>query len=158
MQLPYIYRIFRSGTLPRIVPILVGSGTPAKYAALLAPYLASPENVFVISSDFCHWGSRFSYTFHDKSKGEIWQSIEWLDKCGMAAIESLDPQKFKTYRKKYSNTICGRSPIALLLHVAKLCTDQKFSIKFVKYHQSERCKRRSDSSVSYASGLMQIEN
>ena len=50
-----------------IVPILVGSISTAKerdYGRLLAPYLADPSTLFVISSDFCHWGSRFSYTYY----------------------------------------------------------------------------------------------
>ena len=25
------------------------------YGKLLAPYLADPETLFVVSSDFCHW-------------------------------------------------------------------------------------------------------
>jgi len=35
---------------------------------------------FVISSDFCHWGSRFRYNYYDQSKGNIYQSIQHLDK------------------------------------------------------------------------------
>jgi len=46
----------------------------AEYGALLAPYLADPANCFVISSDFCHWGSRFSYTFYDKSQASLGSS------------------------------------------------------------------------------------
>ena len=44
-----------------VVPILVGSLANDKeqlYGELLAPYLADPDNLFVISSDFCHWGRR----------------------------------------------------------------------------------------------------
>lgn len=40
----------------------------ARYGKLLAPYLDDPASLFIISSDFCHWGRRFSYTFYDKSK------------------------------------------------------------------------------------------
>jgi AmmeMemoRadiSam system protein B len=42
----------------QIVPILVGAISTEKetsYGKLLAPYLADPETVFVVSSDFCHW-------------------------------------------------------------------------------------------------------
>jgi len=42
-----------------IVPILVGSLTldrEQSYGQLLARYLADPDNLFIISSDFCHWG------------------------------------------------------------------------------------------------------
>jgi hypothetical protein len=35
----------------------------ARYGQLLAPYLLDPSNLFIISSDFCHWGSRFKFTF-----------------------------------------------------------------------------------------------
>lgn len=38
------------------------------YGKLLAPYLDDPSNLFIVSSDFCHWGSRFNYTFVDESK------------------------------------------------------------------------------------------
>ena len=40
----------------------------ARFGELLAPYFDDSRNFFVISSDFCHWGSRFSYTFYDRSK------------------------------------------------------------------------------------------
>lgn len=45
-----------------IVPILVGSINRRKeveYGQLLSRYVADPENFFVISSDFCHWGRRY---------------------------------------------------------------------------------------------------
>lgn len=66
-----------------IVPILVGSipaDVEATYGEILAPYLADSQNLFVISSDFCHWGKRFSYTYFDEGCGAIHKSIEKLDK------------------------------------------------------------------------------
>jgi AmmeMemoRadiSam system protein B len=42
-----------------IVPILVGALKPEdeeRYGKLLSKYLLDPSNLFVISSDFCHWG------------------------------------------------------------------------------------------------------
>lgn len=84
MQLPYIAKVmadFKDAFT--IVPIMVGSLTPeeeSEYGAILAPYLQDPANLFVISSDFCHWGQRFRYTFYDRAWGEIHQSIECLDK------------------------------------------------------------------------------
>lgn len=50
-------------TSVKIVPILVGSCTPeteAMYGRLLAKYLDDPKNFFSVSSDFCHWGSRYA--------------------------------------------------------------------------------------------------
>lgn len=50
--------------LPPALPDLRCAVTSeARYGSLLAPFLADPCNLFIISSDFCHWGSRFSYTF-----------------------------------------------------------------------------------------------
>ena len=60
MHLPYIAKVMESkkGNFT-IVPIFVGSiksHQEQEYGQLLSPYLADPENLFVISSDFCHWG------------------------------------------------------------------------------------------------------
>ena len=60
-----VYLCSRRGQFT-IVPILVGSLTldrEQSYGQLLARYLADPENLFVISSDFCHWG-QLSLTKH----------------------------------------------------------------------------------------------
>jgi AmmeMemoRadiSam system protein B len=61
MHLPYIYKMLDlAGKVDsaKVVPILVGAITTQKeklYGRALAKYLKDPENVFVISSDFCHW-------------------------------------------------------------------------------------------------------
>lgn len=41
-----------------IVPIMVGAvarDVEKAFGIVLAPYLADPENAFVVSTDFCHW-------------------------------------------------------------------------------------------------------
>lgn len=61
---------------------MVGSLSTEKeclYGHIFAKYLADPKNLFIISSDFCHWGQRFRYTFHESSWGNIHQSIKTLD-------------------------------------------------------------------------------
>ena len=74
-----------------LVPILVGNLKKAKeqeYGKILAPYLNDNETLFVISSDFCHWGEDFEYMPHDKQAfgNQIWKSIEALDSQGMELI------------------------------------------------------------------------
>ncbi|KAF7715570.1 Uncharacterized protein PECH_000458 [Penicillium ucsense] len=74
MQLPYLHRLLQvqlpntpTAQYPPLVPIMVGStsaATEQAFGTLLAPYLADEENAFVISSDFCHWGLRFRYTYY----------------------------------------------------------------------------------------------
>lgn len=44
------------------MPILVGAlnaDNEAMYGQLLAKYVDDPSNFFSVSSDFCHWGSRY---------------------------------------------------------------------------------------------------
>lgn len=161
MQLPFIAEIMR-GQDYKLVPIMVGSISEelaAKYGRLFASYLNTPGTVFVISSDFCHWGSRFDYTPYDKSKGEIWQSIEALDRLGMKLIEEQDPKAFAEYLRRFGNTICGRHPIGVLLNTLQAAhkLDQEAperTLEFTRYAQSERCKTPRDSSVSYAAAVV----
>ena len=42
-----------------MVPVLVGSlkaDQEQNYGKLFSKYLTDPQNLFIISSDFCHWG------------------------------------------------------------------------------------------------------
>ncbi len=67
MQLPFIAELLESAGRREscyIVTIMVGSTSPESEERLgtsLAPYFLDPANVFVISTDFCHWGGRFGY-------------------------------------------------------------------------------------------------
>lgn len=56
---------------------------------------------------------------YDKKHGAIHKSIEALDKTGMEIIETGDPDEFKKYLLETDNTICGRHPISVFLHVSK---------------------------------------
>eukprot|EP00798_Chlamydomonas_sp_ICE-L_P012757 gene12757-16008_t len=194
LHTPFIARCLGTKNVT-LVPIMVGSISSAsekKYADLLAPYMEDPANLFIISSDFCHWGSRFNYTYYDPAHGSIWESIQWLDQEGIKAIESGDPATYAAYQSKYENTICGRHPIGILLHLIvvhmkatgssdpatcaacqskyenTICgrhpigillnmlkmSSHKHAISFKAYDQSSRCKTKSDSSVSYAAGVV----
>lgn len=161
MQLSFLAKVMESkrGKF-KVVPIMIGNTTSEKekmYGELLAPYFLRPNVLFIISSDFCHWGERFSYTYYDQRHGEIWRSIEALDKMGMELIEKLEPVDFKNYLREYDNTICGNHPISVLLNLLKsLNRNSDFSLKFIDYSQSSKCKNRRDSSVSYASASLVI--
>ncbi|XP_037072805.1 protein MEMO1-like isoform X2 [Pollicipes pollicipes] len=163
MHLPYIAKVMENfkGQFT-IVPVLVGSLTPekeARYGRLLAPYLADPANLFVVSSDFCHWGQRFRYVNGgDRANGHIHEFIQQLDREGMDIIESLDPAKFTQYLQRTGNTICGRHPIGVLLNAAAALRSSRrpprMAFKFLCYRQSDRCRTPADSSVSYAAGSL----
>jgi len=167
MHLPYIARVMQrvheAGSPFTIVPVLVGSLTPekeAKYGRIFAKYLADPTNLFIVSSDFCHWGQRFRYTEYDESKGQIHQFIKHLDYEGMEIIESMDHGAFSAYLKRTGNTICGRHPIGVFLGAVNALKANKAMIngfrmdmQFLNYDQSNACKSMRDSSVSYAAAV-----
>ncbi|EST05245.1 MEMO1 family [Kalmanozyma brasiliensis GHG001] len=187
LHLPYIRHVFPSHI--KIVPILVGAINTAKeqeYGKVLAKYLADEKCFFVVSSDFCHWGSRFRYTLYRPISGppisltsrnareatqgkEIHQSIRELDEAGILAIthpscpagEKTAEQarvEFAAYLRETKNTVCGRHPIGVLL--AALAELERAGTatecRFTRYEQSSACLSVADSSVSYASAFVRV--
>ena len=186
MHLPYIRKVFEGsdflhhlhfsmshGFLFRkdisIVPILVGAIDEKKeetFGRILAPYLASEDTFFVISSDFCHWGTRFSYTFylsqspsglttpirlsrsttppHDLSTFPIHESISALDHEAMELI-TLPPSTahqahifFADYLARTKNTICGRHPIGVLLGALAVLQEEHTKSPHLKWVKYEQ--------------------
>ncbi|KAL9616249.1 MAG: hypothetical protein Q9204_008597, partial [Flavoplaca sp. TL-2023a] len=149
MHLPYIRHLLSLSSpssstkdgFEGLIPILIGNTTPSserKYGNLLAPYLSDPENIFIVSSDFCHWGTRFGYTYYlptsssssDLSSGislnpkthktpptdpTIYDSIGTLDRACMEAIESGSHERFLNVLGETGNTVCGRHPIGVVM-------------------------------------------
>lgn len=161
MHLPYLRHVFGEREVS-IVPIVVGNlseNKEAELGALLAPWVADESTLFVISSDFCHWGQRFNYTRYSPGDGDVWQSIEKLDRAGMDAIETCNHHVYSNYQKNTENTICGRHPISILIVAFEHIRQTRgftADIKFVKYDQSSKCMNMDDSSVSYASAWAHI--
>ncbi len=163
----YIIMIWRIDVISRaftIVPILVGAidhRKEATFGQLLAPYLEDPDNFFVVSSDFCHWGPRFDYFYRPQESAPnepLHQAIEMLDRQAMGMIERQAITEFEDYLKRTRNTICGRHPIGVLLNaLAALREQRQVQIKFIKYAQSNAASSMRDNSVSYASAIVTIE-
>lgn len=130
--------------LPPLIPVMVGALSPeaeAATAAALLPLVRDPRTLVVVSSDFCHWGSRFQFqSFGEEEEEEedesgggsgsktkkekgttpsIADAIERLDRRGMRLIEQQDGPGFREYLSRTKNTICGRFPISLFLEVLR---------------------------------------
>lgn len=180
LHLPYIHKILPHATL---VPILVGNTRPdteLKFGKLLAPYLENPENVFVISSDFAHWGTRFSYTSYvsdlssidsirslnssDRNidNPKIYQSIEAIDRHVMDAIGTGKHEIFLASLKQTGNTVCGRHPIGIIVAaIEELISSGRIKdtrFQYVSYARSSDPSKMSDSSVSYVSAYAIIDS
>lgn len=63
---------------------------------------------------------RFNYQYNDMKYGAIYKSIEALDRMGMDIIETGDAEVFTQYLQQFENTICGRHPISVFLHVCTI--------------------------------------
>ena len=156
MQLPYLAHLMNEQKchIP-IIPILVGSissNDMDNYINILLPYFINPKNLFIISSDFCHWGQRFGYTYidNDNKNLTIYQCIEKLDKKAISCIINTNYDLWLTYLKKTKNTICGRYPISILLRLLNEI-DNDVQVKNLYYTQSDSIISKNQSSVSYAS-------
>ncbi|KAL3918137.1 MAG: hypothetical protein SGILL_004380 [Bacillariaceae sp.] len=165
MQYPYIAKILNDTNKIdsiKVLPVMCGSLSTTKeaeYGKLLAPIIARKEVLCVISTDFCHWGRRFSYqptpTAEDKSI-PIHEFIQQLDQQGMDHISMQEPGAFAEYLKTTKNTICGRHAVQVWLHAVKINNNpdqDEVTVEFVKYAQSSPAKSMRDSSVSYASAV-----
>ncbi|KAF2664947.1 UPF0103-domain-containing protein [Microthyrium microscopicum] len=177
MHLPYIYKMLKeshtgSSQMPPIVPILIGSTSAAaekKFGAILAPYLEDPANVFVISSDFCHWGTRFRYTYYKPASGpaknlrssdappvpHIHESIAAVDRMCWEAVETGQHNAFLSVLEETGNTVCGRHPIGVMMAAVeewrKNGEGRDGTFRFVRYERSSLVQNLQESSVSYCS-------
>ena len=95
LHLPFIKKVFSDEGKPdiKLVPLMVGEIPKDKYhsyAKALLPLFQDEKTVFVVSTDFCHWGDNFEfYRLHPGTPdAEIYKSIEKLDKEGMDQIEA----------------------------------------------------------------------
>ncbi|KAI5954280.1 hypothetical protein KGF54_002055 [Candida jiufengensis] len=179
MHAPFIYHQgHKSGNLPKIIPILISGldlNLQKNLVEALYPYLSNEENHFVISSDFCHWGSRFGYTKVISNKDvtfdnidqnltslkykpkdiEIYKSIELLDKLALSIASEGSSQKWIEYINTTGNTICGQKPVSIILQLLeKYGSEEGFN--WIGYSQSNQAKYSRDSSVSYASGYVKL--
>mmetsp|Transcript_33196 Transcript_33196/g.76675 ORF Transcript_33196/g.76675 Transcript_33196/m.76675 type:complete len:328 (+) Transcript_33196:99-1082(+) len=172
MQLPFLAELLLNSPKRRhmppatIVPILVGqtsARSEARFGQLLAPFLDQAGTLFVISSDFCHWGAQFGYTrVGSPSLAKTYRDgphpdnarIEGLDREGMELIQRQDAGAFRAYLKREGNTICGRHPILVLLEMLSARTSRaEMGVDFVKYAQSSAMPGMPpprSASVSYA--------
>ncbi|RLV94822.1 MEMO1 family protein [Spathaspora sp. JA1] len=190
MHAPFIYYRGESAPLgmPKIIPIMI-SGMDDKLSEeiveSLLPYMEHEENHFIISSDFCHWGSRFGYTkyltsednnlktvennlhslgtFSKPKELEIYKSIELLDRMALDIATTGSSSDWKEYIKATGNTICGQKPISIVLSLveeyhkkAPRSSPVDCVFNWIGYSQSNPVRRSSESSVSYASGFVQL--
>ena len=101
-----------------IVPLLVGAlerEDAASLAAALRPLLAR-DTLVVVSSDLVHYGRRFGYLpVPATDAATVADAIRRLDEGALDHLVACDADGFTRYVEETGATICGRSPIEVLL-------------------------------------------
>ena len=159
MELPFLKYIFKDKKFT-VLPIVIGQGDFDENMELgkcLYNLYEDPRTLFVISSDFCHWGKDFHYTYYNNKFKTVWESTQDLDNQALEIISEKDSKKFDTYIKETSNTICGRNPITIILSIIeeyqRKHKDKKISFDKAGYAQSDKVMNMNGRSVSYAAGV-----
>jgi len=152
IQLPFLQMVLKNF---KVVPILMGEMREDNYiylANLLKNYRKA-GTVFVVSSDFTHYGERFDYLpFKFKmapTKEVIKDALKRLDGGAIDEILKLNSKSFLDYASKTGITICGKNPIALLLKILE--GDKEIKPALLKHYTSIDTTGDFASSVSYAS-------
>jgi len=147
MEIPFLQRTLEPGW--RLLPVLIGGGGEAasrgRVAEALLP-LVAPDTLIVVSSDFTHYGPRFSYV---PFRADVPRRLRDLDMGAVERILALDRSGFDVYVERTGATICGRRAIDVLFGL--LPGDLETSLE--GYDTSGRITGDWENSVSYASLL-----
>ncbi len=91
--------------------------------------------LWIISSDFTHYGTPFRYVPFDDN---IQENLKKLDSFAAERIISLDYDGFSDHLKRTGATICGANPIKILIKALKQSVDKGMPIsgKMIEYTSS----------------------
>jgi hypothetical protein len=147
IQLPLLQRV-----LPNVpvVPALIGDLGPDDFAtaASTLAQLDDGKTVFVVSSDFVHYGWRFGYVpFAAEGPEQVRTALRGLDMGAITRIGSGDAQAFRDYLAETGATICGALPITLFLTFHGRRTPGEL----IEYYSSLDVTGDFEHTVSYAS-------
>ncbi|KAK1938649.1 MEMO1-like protein [Babesia divergens] len=162
MQLPILKHILEKLASPLSSGPWTATTSIKPVPNSLLPYFQKEDTIFVISSDFCHFGRRFGFTHtgYEHTTMGLSEAIQRLDLDGVKHIVKNDLIGFKQYLEDTRNTICGRHPIEVLLKLINLSgiqirskllsyTQVRDSVVHCQFVQSSQCRSTQDSSVSY---------
>lgn len=127
VQLPFLQVLLGSGF--RLVPVILGTRKPddcSQMARILKPFF-TPENLFVISSDFSHYPGYEDAIHNDKITTEA-----ILSNSPEKLLKTLDDNK----RKKIpglATSLCGWTSVLTLLYMTQ---DSGYEFHWIDYQNS----------------------
>lgn len=116
LQLPFLQKTIGSFAL---VPLLVGrlSERDCTAAARALAALADDDTLFVVSTDFTHFGPNYGYT---PFRTDVAARLTRLAEQAAAPLLRCDYDGFAAHLARTGDTICGRGPLLLLLRTLTL--------------------------------------
>ncbi len=98
----------------KFVPIVAGqcSLETIRKAGNILKSLVDEKTLVIASSDFVHYGPRFSYV---PFRNNVAEQIKKVDMGAYKHIANLDYEGFLKYKQATGATICGYIPVAILL-------------------------------------------
>jgi hypothetical protein len=147
IELPFLQETLGSFTL---VPILAGRTTPAMERQLAGKLAALNDGatLFVFSSDFTHYGPRFSYMPYGPTASAL-QKIHDLNVRAINLLSRLDPAAWRAYLAETGNSICGHVGITVMLEMLSMMSPRPNATLLAHYASGEMAGVQDDSSVSY---------
>jgi AmmeMemoRadiSam system protein B len=146
VQLPFIQNIMPDQPIVPGVCSHMSLEELRDLAKALSGVAFDHETLWIISTDFTHYGSSFGYVPFRK---DIANNLEELDMGAIEKIQNCDLPGFFSYVERTGATICGATPIGLLLALLEQSQDQ-ISGKLLSYATSADITQQFDHSVSYA--------
>ena len=149
IQLPLIQRTWPDA-VPRIVPLLVPhlSGAQRREAATALAHLADPDTLFLVSTDFTHYGASYGYVPFTEN---LPAALEELDSGAILKILAADPEGLLEYGRKTGITMCGLEAAAVALGPG---LPDRYEGALIDYSRSGDRDGDYSLSVSYASILL----
>ncbi len=106
----------------RVIPILIGIEPPSRSFSDLTPGLRDLDDgqtLFVVSSDFTHYGASFDYLpFPPSDPHQVAEALRLLDGEAIDLVCHMDAEGFEAYVQRTGITVCGRAPILAFLYSA----------------------------------------
>ena len=146
VQLPFLQEVLGDFQLVPLVFHALERDAIRSVAATLCEALWREDTLWVVSSDFTHYGLSFGYVpFTER----VPERIDELDRGAISYVEKGDMDGFLDYVAETGATICGHIPIAVLLaaleHEGGGCRG-----RLVDYRTSGRMTGDYSHTVSYA--------
>lgn len=146
VHLPFLQRALGAFKLVPVVCGFIDSKGARTAGRVLAANLWSDDTLWIISTDFTHYGDAFGYKPFSK---DVETNLKQLDQGAIDRITGRDFDGFMKYIEETGATVCGRMPIAILLAALDVKAP-KAQCKLLGYTTSGHMTHDFSHSVSYA--------